>query len=128
MKSPNFTHRLAAAMTALMLTSGAFAHPKLLSSTPQDNAEGPAPKKIELHFSEDLMAQFSGARLAMRNMPGMPDGSVMKVAAKVSGGADPKTMVITPGEPLMAGTYRVDWRAVSSDTHTITGKFSFVVN
>lgn len=26
-----------------------------------------------------------------------------------------------------AGTYRVDWRAVSSDTHPITGNYTFTV-
>ncbi|EAM7373108.1 copper resistance protein CopC, partial [Klebsiella pneumoniae] len=25
------------------------------------------------------------------------------------------------------GTYRVDWRAVSSDTHPITGNYTFTV-
>ena len=27
----------------------------------------------------------------------------------------------------MKGTYRVDWRAVSSDTHPITGNYTFTV-
>ncbi|HAB6023904.1 TPA_asm: copper resistance system metallochaperone PcoC, partial [Salmonella enterica subsp. enterica serovar Derby] len=48
-------------------------------------------------------------------------------AAKVAPGADPKSMVIIPREPLPAGTYRVDWRAVSSDTHPITGNYTFTV-
>lgn len=83
------------AAAALVVATAAFAHPKLLSSTPQDNADGPAPQKIELHFSENLMTQFSGASLIMTSMPGMSDHSPMKVAAKVSGSDDPKTMVIT---------------------------------
>jgi methionine-rich copper-binding protein CopC len=51
----------------------------------------------------------------------------MKVAANVSAGDDPKTMVITPAKPLMTGTYKVEWRAVSSDTHPMTGNISFKV-
>lgn len=114
-------------VAGLIIASAAFAHPKLLSSTPQDNAEGSAPTKIELHFSENLMTQFSGASLVMTAMPGMSDHAAMKVAAKISGGDDPKVMVITPAQPLTTGTYRVDWRAVSSDTHPIVGKITFTV-
>ncbi|MCV5426985.1 copper resistance protein CopC, partial [Escherichia coli] len=34
---------------------------------------------------------------------------------------------IIPREPLPAGTYRVDWRAVPSDTHLIPGNYTFTV-
>ncbi|NVZ99645.1 copper homeostasis periplasmic binding protein CopC [Pseudomonas gingeri] len=102
------------------------AHPKLLSSSPMDGESSVAPAKIELHFSENLMTQFSGAKLIMTDMPGMPD-SPMGVKAKVSGGSDPKTMLITPVSVLTVGTYKVEWRAVSSDTHPITGTVTFKV-
>ena len=115
------------AASALVASSVAFAHPQLLSSTPADKAEGPAPAKIELHFSETLLPEFSAANIVMTAMPGMDMHSPMKVAFTVTGGGDGKTMVITPKQPLPAGTYRVDWRAVSSDTHRVTGNFSFEV-
>ncbi|NOZ99177.1 MAG: copper resistance protein CopC, partial [Betaproteobacteria bacterium] len=54
-----------------LLASAALAHPKLLSSTPADQAEVTAPAKIELKFSETLTTQFSGANLVMTEMPGM---------------------------------------------------------
>lgn len=85
-----------------------------------------APKTIELHFSENLTTQFSGAKLIMTDMPGMPN-SPMGVKASVAAGSDPKTMIITPAAPLTTGTYKVEWRAVSSDTHPITGGLSFNV-
>ena len=100
--------------------------PKLLSSTPAEGESGPAPAKIELHFSENLVTQFSGAKLVMTEMPGMSH-SPMPMKASVSGSTDPKTMILTPASPLTAGTYKVEWRAVSSDTHPITGNFSFKV-
>lgn len=117
--------RAASALVMVMVSSAAFAHPKLLSSNPAEGALGEAPQKIELEFSENLVKQFSGATLTMTAMPGME--GVMKTPASVSSAADPKVMVITPTQPLTTGTYRVDWRAVSSDTHPITGNFSFKV-
>lgn len=113
------------ATAAIFLSTTAFAHPKLLSSTPSDQAEVSAPAKIELHFSEDLLTQFSAAKLVMPSMPGM--NMPMKMSITVSGGEDAKTMIITPTMPLHPGNYRVDWRAVSSDTHPVTGSFSFTV-
>lgn len=112
--------------SGLLLSTLAQAHPKLLSSTPAEGADGAAPGKIELHFSEDLLTQFSGAKLVMTEMPGMAH-SPMPMKAKVSAGSDPKTMLVTPLTPLPAGTYKVEWRAVSSDTHPITGNVTFKV-
>ncbi len=97
----------------------AMAHPELKSSVPQADSAVAAPEKIQLNFSENLTVKFSGAKLTMTGMKGMSSHSPMPVAAKVAPGADPKSMVIIPREPLPAGTYRVDWRAVSSDTHPI---------
>ncbi|WP_454734094.1 MULTISPECIES: copper homeostasis periplasmic binding protein CopC [Cupriavidus] len=127
MQAPRFTIRATLAVAAMLASSVAFAHPKLVSSTPADQAEVSAPQKIELKFSENLATQFSGASLVMTGMPGMANHSPMKVAAKVSGSDDPKTMVITPAQTLAPGSYRVDWRAVSSDTHPINGNIAFTV-
>lgn len=113
------------AAALVFASAAAFAHPKLVSSTPADGADGQAPAKIELQFSENLSTQFSGATLTMTAMPGM-NGS-MKTPASVSSAADPKVMLITPAQPLTTGTYRVDWRAVSGETHPVTGNFSFKV-
>ena len=115
-----------ALVSGLLLSTLAQAHPKLLSSTPAEGADGAAPGKIELRFSEDLLTQFSGAKLVMTEMPGMAH-SPMPMKAKVSAGSDPKTMLVTPLSPLPAGTYKVEWRAVSSDTHPITGNVTFKV-
>ena len=112
--------------TGLLMSALAQAHPKLLSSTPAEGADGAAPSNIELHFSENLMTQFSGAKLVMTAMPGMAHAP-MPMKAKVAAGSDPKTMVITPLSPLPVGTYKVEWRAVSSDTHPITGNVTFKV-
>ncbi|WP_223464732.1 MULTISPECIES: copper homeostasis periplasmic binding protein CopC [unclassified Pseudomonas] len=115
-----------ALLSGLLVSTLAPAHPKLLASTPTEGTEGAPPDKIELHFSENLVTQFSGAKLLMTEMAGMAHAP-MPVKAKVSGGSDPKSMFITPTTPLTAGTYKVEWRAVSSDTHPITGNVTFKV-
>ncbi|WP_019449194.1 copper homeostasis periplasmic binding protein CopC [Cupriavidus sp. BIS7] len=125
MKLVTTAARVLIPVVALLASAAAFAHPKLVSATPADNAEVPAPTRIELQFSENLVKQFSGANLVMTGMPGMTDHPPMKVAVSVSGGDDPRTMIITPKSPLVPGTYRVDWRAVSSDTHRVNGSITF---
>ncbi|MGZ0713909.1 copper homeostasis periplasmic binding protein CopC [Pseudomonas palleroniana] len=113
----------------LIASLAASAHPKLLSSTPAEGAKGAPPAVIELRFSENLLTQFSGAKLTMTDMtdmPGMPN-SPMPVKASVAASADPKVMLIKPASTLVTGTYRVDWRAVSSDTHPILGNVVFSV-
>ncbi|MEB0075598.1 copper homeostasis periplasmic binding protein CopC [Pseudomonas sp. CCI3.2] len=121
------TTTLAAALTTgLLLSAAAQAHPKLITSNPADGSNSVAPAKIELHFSENLTTQFSGAKLIMTDMPGMPN-SPIGIKATISGSDDPKTMVIKPASPLSSGSYKVEWRAVSSDTHPMTGNFSFKV-
>jgi methionine-rich copper-binding protein CopC len=116
----------AAVVIAMLMSTLAQAHPKLLASTPAEGATGAPPDKIELHFSENLVTRFSGAKLLMTEMSGMAHAP-MPVKAKVSASSDPKTMLITPTTPLTAGTYKVEWRAVSSDTHPITGNVTFKV-
>ncbi len=112
--------------SSLLLGAVAQAHPKLLSSIPAEGENGLAPAKIELHFSENLVTKFSGAKLLMTEMSGMSHAP-MAVKTSVAGSSDPKTMILTPAAPLTAGTYKVEWRAVSSDTHPITGAVTFKV-
>lgn len=117
-------------LVATLVVGTAFpvlAHPKLNTSIPQKNMTVSAPETIELHFTEALMKTFSGAKLTMMSMSGMTAHDPMLVAVTVSVGANPKVMLIKPKKTLPAGTYRIDWRAVSQDTHPVTGKLSFTV-
>jgi copper resistance protein C len=127
MRSSLHALRALVPVAALLASSIAFAHPKLVSSTPADKAEVGSAAKIELNFSERLVSEFCAANLLMTAMPGMAAHSPMKMAFNVTGGSDEKTMVITPTKALPPGTYRVEWRAVSSDTHPMTGNITFDV-
>lgn len=63
----------------------------------------------------------------MTGMPEIPNHGTMKINTSVSGANDGKTITITPTQALQPGDYRVEWRAVSWDTHPITGNLSFKV-
>lgn len=118
----------APALAVLAAPTAAMAHPKLVSSTPAADSTVPKPMKIELKFSEKLVAQFSGLELTMTGMPGMPHHNPMKVSGfTTSVATDGSTLVAALPHPLPTGTYSVTWHAVSADTHRIEGNFSFFV-
>ena len=118
----------ALALTAgVVATSPAFAHPKLVSADPAPNAIVAAPLRLQLAFSEGLVAQFSGADLLMTDMPGMKMSSPMKMTVQASLSADGKTLVLTLAKPLTRGTYRLNWHVVSTDTHRVQGYYLFKV-
>jgi methionine-rich copper-binding protein CopC len=50
MQALRFPIRAALVIVAVVASSAALAHPKLVSSTPADKAEVSAPQKIELKF------------------------------------------------------------------------------
>lgn len=119
---------LAIAMAATTMTVvPAMAHPKLLSANPAANAVVAAPARLQLAFSEGLVAQFSGAELLMTDMPGMKMSSPMKMKVTASLAADGKTLVIAFAKPLPRGSYRLDWHVVSTDTHRVQGSYVFKV-
>jgi methionine-rich copper-binding protein CopC len=103
------------------LASPAFAHPKMTASSPLANAVVASPSVISLTFNENLTAALSG--IDLKDAAGKP------VAVRVITKTPPSpTMVsVQPAAPLRAGVYTVDWHAVASDGHRITGKFSFTV-
>ena len=63
---------------------------------------------------------------AMTAMPGMAMAPA-KVATAVATGTNGQTLVVTPTRPLTRGSYRVDWRVVSVDTHAVKGSITFEV-
>jgi methionine-rich copper-binding protein CopC len=119
----------AASFVAALAFGGiAQAHPKLLLATPAANSAVSKPTKIQLKFSEKLLAPMTGAELTMTAMPGMAGHQPMKMTGMAAAmGADGKTLMLTLKRPLTAGTYLVAWHAVAADTHRVEGKYSFTV-
>lgn len=106
-------------MAALFILTGAaaHAHTELSGSMPADDAVlAAAPKDLMLHFSEEvrlttLSVQASG-------------GEKQEIGALPT--STSKDFVI-PAPALGAGDYVVSWRAMSEDTHVMTGEFKFTV-
>ena len=121
--------RFAPIVAAALLVApvAAYAHPKLVSATPAPNSVAAPTAQLKLVFSESLVAQFSGADLVMTEMPGMKMNAPMKMPAKAALAADGKTLVVTLPRALPAGSYKLSYHVVSTDTHSVEGNYSFKI-
>jgi hypothetical protein len=87
------------------------AEPRVGSTVPT------APRELSLSFTQDLEPAFSSAEVRDTNGNRVDQGK-----AKISG-----SVMHLGLKPLPPGTYKVQWRALSVDTHTTEGSFSFRV-
>jgi len=114
---------LAIALCASFAASAAHAHPTLTSAMPAAGVSvATSPTELRLSFSEGVIPKFSG--LALKDQSG-------KTIATGPAAADPKDkkqLVVPLKAPLAAGSYTVDWHAVSEDTHRLEGRYSFKVD
>ena len=98
----------------------AQAHPRLLSANPAPNARVAAPAELRLGFSETLIGKFS--RVALTDSR----GHSVRVGATALA-PDHKQLVAPLGRRLSPGSYKVVWKAVSTDTHRVQGGYAFTV-
>jgi copper resistance protein C len=111
----------ASAVLVLSGTMAAFAHAHLVRATPAagDTVQA-APTEVTLRFSEKLEPKFSS--VVVRDSAGK---QVDKGDAAVDKADRMIIRVLLP--PLEPGVYKVEWRAVSADTHKVNGDFTFKV-
>ncbi|MGE7957769.1 copper homeostasis periplasmic binding protein CopC [Pseudomonas sp. NPDC089530] len=109
-----------ALLASLVAASSAFAHAHLKSQTPAADSTVSAPNELRLVFSEGVEAAFSKVSLSK-------DGTPVAVKGLATEGTDKKTLIVTPAAPLAAGDYKVEWHAVSVDTHSSEGSYRFKV-
>ncbi len=111
---------IASTFVALALSFGsqAFAHAFLDHASPRvGSTVAKAPGELTLWFTQNLEPAFSNVQVTGPNGHrvdhGKPQisGNTMRVSIKASG----------------PGTYHVKWHALSVDTHTTQGSFSFQV-
>ncbi|XCX49968.1 copper resistance protein CopC [Streptomyces phytohabitans] len=116
---------LLAAVCALLLGTAApaSAHAALTGSDPADGAVvGSAPAEITLTFSEGVALSDDSVRVLA------PDGERVdagKVRDLGGGGSVEYGAALRDG--LGDGTYTVAWKAVSADSHPVSGAFTFSV-
>ncbi|MBS7562051.1 MULTISPECIES: copper homeostasis periplasmic binding protein CopC [Pseudomonas] len=111
-----------ALLASLLSASSVFAHAHLKGSNPAANSSVVAPNELRLMFSEGVEAAFTQVTISK-------DGAPLEVKSLATEGTDKKTLVVTPAAtPLRAGEYKVEWHAVSVDTHKSEGSYSFKVS
>jgi copper resistance protein C len=107
------------ALSAFLLqATPALAHAMLDRASPAvGNSVPTAPREVVLWFTESLEPSFSSVEV--RNASG---AVVSSGKARGSG-----TQLRVSLKPLAPGTYQVNWRVLSVDTHRTQGSFSFRV-
>lgn len=97
----------------------AHAHASLSQASPSaGSALNEAPQEVTLTFTDTLEAAFS--KLTVTDATGV---EVSQGKSQVNGNVMRASL-----KPLSAGTYKVNWRAVSTDTHKTEGNFTFSVS
>lgn len=101
-----------------LVTGEASAHAFLDHAEPRvGNTVATAPREVTLWFTQKLEPAFS--RITVTNSAGQ---RVDTGSTRVSG--NQMSVSLRSGG---AGTYRVNWRVLSVDTHTTDGSFTFRV-
>jgi methionine-rich copper-binding protein CopC len=109
-------------ITASLLSTAAFAHPELLSAEPAAGAAAAtSPIQIKITFTEAVIPQFSGAEVKDQA------GKVMATGKATVDPANRRQLVVPVNGLLPPGGYKVEWHAVSDDTHRVKGSYTFSV-
>src|SRR5437763_16572798 len=113
------TSLLAAVSFCFIAHGAAYAHASLLHASPAaDSIVSAAPQEVTLTFTDTLEAAFSKLTVT--------DGNGVEVS---QGRAQVNNNTMRVGlKSLNAGVYKVNWRAMSTDTHRTDGSFTFRVN
>ncbi|KAA3447382.1 Cu resistance protein [Mesorhizobium sp. SARCC-RB16n] len=109
------------ALSSIGLSSVAFAHAHLEGAQPPvGGTVKEAPTELDLKFSEELNLKFTGVKVTG------PDKKEVKTDNAMLMGGDKTYMVNVPAG-LAAGTYKVEWHALSQDGHKTHGDYKFTV-
>jgi methionine-rich copper-binding protein CopC len=105
----------------LIAPTGVFAHAFLDHAAPRvGNTVAQAPKEVVLWFTQQLEPAFSS--IQVRNEQGAD-----VTAGKATVDRGDRTQMRVRLKSLSPGTYKVNWRVLSVDTHRTQGDFTFRV-
>jgi len=110
-----------AMIASIACGSLAYAHPEMQTAEPAAGAATTSPKQIKITFNENVMVQFSGVELKDH------DGRMIPTGKATVDPANKKQLLVPVNETLSPGEYKVEWHAVSDDTHRVKGSYSFSV-
>jgi methionine-rich copper-binding protein CopC len=113
-------------LASLTLTNVAFAHAHLDSQLPAADSAVSSPKELRLTFSEGVEEKFT--KISITSVAASGKNVVEPVPGIATDPADKKVLIVTPGAPLAPGEYKVEWHAVSVDTHKSEGSYRFTVS
>ncbi len=113
---------LFALFAALFVLPGlALAHAELLTTNPSaGEVLDAAPAVITLTFNEPVEISLGGVRLFDGR------GNPVEIGAASHPGGQTQVVAVSPGK-LPGGSYVVDWRVVSADSHPVQGAFTFQI-
>lgn len=116
-------HTLNATLLAASLAcaTAAMAHAHLQNAAPAADSIVQAPADLRLSFSEGIEAGFSQVSVSEGGQP-------IAIKSVATDPADKKLLIVTPAEALKPGTYKVDWHALSVDTHKSQGTYTFKIS
>jgi methionine-rich copper-binding protein CopC len=109
-----------AVIAASLFGGAAYAHPQLQSAEPASGAATISPKQIRITFNENVIPQMYGVEVKDQIGKIIPTGKAATDPAN-------KKMLVPVNEQLSPGDFKVEWHAVSDDTHRVKGSFSFSV-
>jgi methionine-rich copper-binding protein CopC len=114
-------HLAAVLLMAVSISPPAFAHAFPDHSVPAVGGTiAQSPAEIRIWFTQKLEPSFSNIEVL--------DASGARVDRDdATVDAQDPTLLRVSVKPLAAGTYKVVWHVVSTDTHTTDGNFSFTV-
>src|SRR6185312_3889459 len=113
---------LLAAAIAALAAGQARAHARLIHASPRVGASVSAPPpELRLSFSRSNDPAQSSVSLCT------PDGRAVALGPLSLEAKDHRVVVLAIPAPLASGTYRVQWRMTSMDTHRTEGDFIFKV-
>ena len=113
------------AVLACLTTTYAFAHAHLESQLPAADSEVATPKELRLNFSEGVEEKFTKVSIRLDG-PGAST-EIIQTQSVTTDPANKKTLIVVPAVPLAPGKYKIEWHAVSVDTHTSEGVYRFTV-
>jgi copper transport protein len=104
----------------LLVPTLAFAHAGILNSTPPQNGIVKAPlEKITIKLGGAVEPAFSKAEVF--------DPNDKKVSEKTQFLKDNRVMESKLKENLAPGVYKVKWKFMSMDGHSLKGEYSFII-